>query len=299
MISRQTKLILLGAMVSLYCIARISDARAEHIKTFVSIVPQKFFVEKIGGDLVDVSVMVLPGNSPATYEPKPKQMANLTDAKAYFAIEVPFENSWLKKIAAANPKMLIVHIEKGLEKIPMKARHHEQVKHKQKAEHHHIIKDPHLWTSPPQVMLMARNILMGLLAVDPDNSPIYEANYKKFIMEIVDLDAELTEIFTGKRGLQFMVFHPAWGYFADAYGLEQVPIEMEGKDPKPAQLRELIDHAKERGVKVIFVQPQFSTKGAEIIAKAIGGEVVLADPLDPDWANNLRQQAARFKAALR
>ena len=293
------ELILFGAGISFSCIAPVSDARAEHIKTFVSIVPQKYFVEKIGGDLVDVSVMVLPGNSPATYEPKPKQMANLTDAKAYFAIEVPFENSWLKKIAAVNPKMLIVHTEKGLEKIPMKDRHREEVKHKQEAEHHHIIKDPHLWTSPPQVMFMARNILMGLLAVDPDNRSIYEANYKKFIMEIVDLDAELTEIFTGKRGLQFMVFHPAWGYFADAYGLEQVPIEMEGKDPKPAQLRELIDHAKECGVKVIFVQPQFSTKGADIIAKAIGGEVVLADPLDPDWANNLRQQAARFKAALR
>jgi len=115
---------------------------------------------------------------------------------------------------------------------------------------------------------------------------------------IDQLDAELKTIFAGKQGLQFMVFHPAWGYFAHAYGLTQVPVEIEGKDPKPAQLKELIQHAREDGIKVIFVQPQFSSKSAKQIAKEIGGEVAVVDPLAENWLANLREVANRFKQAL-
>ncbi|MES0364092.1 MAG: zinc ABC transporter substrate-binding protein, partial [Desulfobacteria bacterium] len=257
------------------------------IKTFVSIVPQKYFVEKIGGDLVDVSVMVLPGNSPATYEPRPKQMVALSRAGLYYAIGVPFEKVWLEKIVAPNIKMLLVHTEEGIEKKSMKA------------DKPHGIKDPHVWLSPPLVMVQARNILRGLLKVDPANSSVYEANYKKFIMELVDLDAELRLIFLGKERARFMVFHPAWGYFARAYDLEMVPIESEGKEPKPADLQRLIGKAKEYGIDVVFVQPEFSSKSAGIIAREIGGQTVFANPLALDWARNLKEVAARFKAALR
>jgi zinc transport system substrate-binding protein len=257
------------------------------IKTFVSIVPQKYFMEKIGGDLVDVSVMVPPGNSPATYEPKPKQMVSLSRARVYYAIGVPFERVWLKKITAINPKMLLVHTEEGVEKTPMNA-------DKQSG-----IKDPHIWLSPPLVMIQARNILRALLKIDPGNSSIYEKNYRIFIMEIVDLDAELRGIFLGKEGARFMVFHPAWGYFARTYGLKMVPIESEGKDPKPAALRRLIKKAKEHDINVVFVQPEFSIKSAKIIAKEIGGQVAFASPLALSWKKNLKEVAAKFKAALR
>ncbi|MEA3438518.1 MAG: zinc ABC transporter substrate-binding protein [Thermodesulfobacteriota bacterium] len=258
------------------------------IDAFVSIVPQKYFLEKIGGALVDVSVMVKPGASPATYEPKPRQMVDLSKTKIYFAIGVPFEKVWLKKIAAANPKMLVVHTEKGIEKKPIKA------------DKPHGIKDAHIWLSPPLVMTQARNILIALLEVDPANAPVYEANYKKFIMEIVGLDAELRKIFIGKgKDIRFMVFHPAWGYFAHTYGLKMVPVESEGKEPKPAGLRRLIEKAKKYGINVIFVQPEFSTKNAEIIAKAISGQVAFASPLHPNWAGNLKEVAFKFKAALR
>ena len=148
-------------------------------------------------------------------------------------------------------------------------------------------------------MIQARNILSALLKVDPGNSSIYEKNYKKFIMEIVDLDAELRGIFLGKEGASFMVFHPAWGYFSHAYGLKQVPIEIEGKNPKPSQLKELIHHAREAGIKVVFVQPQFSAQSAKLIAKEIGGQVAFADPLAEDWMANLRQVADKFEAALK
>ncbi|HBF42041.1 MAG TPA: cation ABC transporter substrate-binding protein [Desulfobacteraceae bacterium] len=257
------------------------------LKVFVSIIPQKYFVEKIGGDLADVSVMVLPGASPATYEPKPRQMVALSKARIYFAIGVPFEKAWLKKIKAANPRMLVVHTEAGIEKKSMKPNKPQG------------IKDPHIWLSPPLVIVQARNILSAMLKIDPASASIYEANYKKFIMEVVDLDAELRGIFLEKERARFMVFHPAWGYFARTYGLKMVPVESEGKNPKPAGLKRLIEKAKKQDIKVVFVQPEFSTKSAEIIAKAIGGQVAFASPLAPDWAINLKEVALNFKAALR
>ena len=281
------KVMSIVAVIFVFSIAFATGAKTGKIKTFVSIVPQKYFVEKIGGDRVDVSVMVVPGNSPATYEPRPKQMVALSRARLYYAIGVPFEKVWLEKIASPNIKMLLVHTEEGIEKKPMKA------------SKPHGIKDPHIWLSPPLVMVQARNILRGLLNVDPANSSIYEANYKKFIMELVDLDAELRGMFLGKERTRFMVFHPAWGYFAQAYGLKQVAVEMEGKEPGPIDLRDLIHYARDEGIRVIFVQPEFSIKSAETIAKAIGGEVVFANPLALDWADNLRKVATAFETALK
>jgi zinc transport system substrate-binding protein len=281
------RVILILAVVVICGIGFSVEARGWKVKIFVSIVPQKYFVEKIGGELVDVSVMVLPGNSPATYEPKPKQMVSLSGTKVYYVIGVPFERIWLKKITAINPKMLLVHTETGIEKAHMNADKREG------------IKDPHIWLSPPLVMVQASNILSGLLKVDPGNSSIYKKNYKKFIMEMVDLDVELREIFLGKEGASFMVFHPAWGYFARTYGLKMVPIESEGKEPKPAALHRLIKKAKEHDINVVFVQPEFSVKSAKIIAKEIGGQVAFASPLALNWKNNLKEVAVKFKAAFR
>jgi len=265
----------------------------ETVKAFVSILPQKHFVEKIGQSLVDVSVMVPPGASPATYEPKPKQMVGLSRARLYFTIGVPFERTWLKKLESANPKMWLVHTDHGIKKRAMKAHHDHGERGNQ------VILDPHIWTSPPLVMMQARNILTGLLQVDPSNGTVYEANYRKFIAEILDLDADLRNVFAGRQGLQFMVFHPSWGYFASAYGLRQVPIEMEGKEPKPALLKELIAHARKHDIKVVFVQPQFSSRSARLIAREIGGQVLTADPLAENWMENLRHLAEKFRTALR
>jgi zinc transport system substrate-binding protein len=149
------------------------------------------------------------------------------------------------------------------------------------------------------VKSQARTILTALQEVDPANRSVYEANFKAFATQIDQLDADLKKIFAGKKGLQFMVFHPAWGYFAHAYGLKQVPVEIEGKDPKPAQLKELIEHAREKNIKVIFVQPQFSAKSAELVAKEIDGEVAFVDPLAENWSANLLEVADKFKAALK
>ena len=298
---------------------------ADKLPIFVSIVPQKYFVQQIGKDLVDVQAMVQPGASPATYEPKPKQMADLSKTKIYFTIGVPFENAWLEKIADTNPNMRMVHTDHGIEKIAMTAHHHhhdeKEEKHHEdehheadhddeKKEHHgeaahdedhheHAGLDPHIWLSPPLVKIQARSILAALQEIDPAHRSVYEANFKAFVAQIDQLDSDLKRTFAGKKDLQFMVFHPAWGYFAHAYGLKQVPIEIEGKDPKPAQLKELIQHARENEIKVVFVQPQFSTKSAKVVAREIGGQVAFADPLANDWMTNLREVANKFQSALK
>jgi len=283
-------------------ISFLSPASAgKPLKVTVSILPQKYFVQKIGGDLVDISVMVLPGSSPATYEPKPKQMVKLAESKIYFAIGVFFEEVWLKKFAGVNPEMRIIATQNGIEKIPMQRHlHDDKERNHGKAVARAGIKDPHIWLSPPLVMLQARNILNALMRVDPVHRRTYEDNYKNFINKVVDLDLKIRNQFTGtNQGTRFMVYHPAWGYFAKAYDLIQIPVEMEGKNPTPKGLQQLIRNAKKDGIKVVFVQPQFSTKSAQTIAKAIGGRVVFADPLAFDWAKNLLMVARQFKDVLK
>jgi zinc transport system substrate-binding protein len=270
------------------------------LMVFVSIPPQKYFLQQIGSQRVDVQVMVQPGASPATYEPKPRQMAALSRAHIYFAIGVPFEKTWLKKIAAANPEMHVVHTDDGIQKIPMAENHTESEPHRdENHQDHHGQLDPHIWLSPALVMTQARTILNALIKIDPDHGALYEANTKVFVSKLADLDADLKEKFADKQGLQFMVFHPSWGYFARNYGLRQVPVEIEGKDPKPTQLKALIEHAKKKHINIIFAQPQFSSRSAELVAKEIGGQVIFADPLASDWEENLREVAAKFKTALR
>jgi zinc transport system substrate-binding protein len=283
------------------CFLSVGDVLADgKLPVFVSIVPQKYFVQRIGKDLVDVHVMVHPGASPATYEPKPRQMAAITHSKIYFSIGVPFEKVWLEKIVATNRNMKVVNTHHGIQKIPMAAHHHRsEEKHSEKGHQQDGIRDPHVWLSPPLVKQQAHSILTALQETDPAHAKIYESNYKAFTAEIESLHADLMNTFADKRGLQFMVFHPAWGYFAHTYGLQQIPIEIEGKEPKPAQLKEMIKFARVNNIKIVFVQPQFSSRRAEQIAAEIGGQVAVVDPLALDWSKNLREVANKFRAALR
>ena len=303
----KTRLFLLLFLLLLCADLRSTPVMAgEQIPVFVSIMPQKYFVEKIGRSLVNVSAMVHPGANPHIYEPRPNQMAALSKTRIYFAIGVTFEDAWLPRFANLNPQMRIVHTDKGIDKMAMVAHHHNEgkgVKNKEGTKHTDRENapgalDPHVWVSPPEVKIIARNILEALLEIDPANSLTYKSNHDAFIIEIEELDKDLKKIFSDKKGLKFMVYHPGWGYFARAYGLEQVPVEGEGKEPKPEQLKALIEHSRKDGIKVIFVQPQFSIKSAEVIAKAIGGQVIFADNLSQDWERNLREQAEKFKEAL-
>jgi zinc transport system substrate-binding protein len=281
----------------------VSPVEASATRVFVSIPPQKYFVQKIGGDLVSVAVLVPAGADPHTYEPKPKQMAELTKCAVYFAVGIDFEKAWLPRIAGTNPKMRIVHTDDGIKKIIMTDHHHDKKSrhgHDKMGHHHHGgTQDPHVWLSPALVKIQAEHIFHALIDIDPDNWMRYKNNYTAFLEEIDILDAELKNLFAGRKGDRFMVFHPSWGYFAKKYDLEQVPIEIEGKAPKPAQLTTLIRYAREHGIRVVFVQPQFSAKSAEMISHEIGGHVVHVDPMAENWAGNLREVARKFVTAVR
>ncbi len=267
----------------------------------VSILPQRYFVEKIGGQFVKVEVMVPPGGTPETYEPRPAQMTALSRARIYFACGVPFETVWLPKMISVNPAILVIHTEKDIKKRAIEAHSHpgEGVKPHSGHCHEEHGDDPHIWLSPPLAVLQARAIFEALAETDPQNRASYEANYRKFASELVELDLFLSRLFgTDTKSRTFMVFHPAWGYFADAYGLRQIPVEVEGKEPKAKELDEFIKRARELGVKTIFVQPQYSPKAAQTIADAVGGRLVEADDLAPDWEKNLRQVAEQIKRAV-
>ncbi|PID75507.1 MAG: cation ABC transporter substrate-binding protein [Deltaproteobacteria bacterium] len=266
----------------------------EKTLVFVSILPQKFFVEKLAQNLVDVEVMVQPGASPATYEIRPSQLKKLSQAAIFFTIGVNFERAWLKRCLAINPNLRIVQTDQGIEKRAMASHHHkDEHRHAEKPSEHGL--DPHIWLSPRLVKMQVQTIAKGLEDILPEKAAQIRKKKAAFIKEIDGLQNQLREILVAKAGMRFMVFHPSWGYFADDFKLEQIPIELEGKEPKISQLQGLIKHAREKGIHVIFTQPQFSEKSARLIAKEIGGRVVPLDPLAENWLENMKKVTEQFR----
>lgn len=255
----------------------------------VSIAPEKTFVQKIAKDKVEVTVMVEAGDSPHSYEPKASQMIALSKADIYFSIGVGFEKAWLERFKSQNPKLMFVNISDNVPKIAM-AEHHHDGEHKEDARHEEL--DPHTWTSPANVKIMAESICKTLSKIDPENETFYKRNLIDFIKEIENTDKQIKEILKDVQPkAKFMVFHPSWGYFAASYNLTQFAVEVEGKSPKPKEMIEIIDEAKEEKVKVIFTQPEFSDKSAKIIAKETGLSVKKISPLSSDWSQNLINMA--------
>lgn len=264
------------------------------LQVTVSILPQQYFVERIGGDLVSVNVMVLPGESPATYEPTAQQLTALSESAAYFSIGVPFENAWLDRIADVNPDMLMIDTTHGIQRIGMQDHGTDLPADYATPEN----PDPHVWLSPELVAVQADNIYQFLAALDPANRDFYRENLEAFLADIADLQTNIHETLEGVENRSFIVFHPAWGYFADEFGLTMIPIEVGGLEPSARELADLIQQAQDLDVSVIFAQPEFSTESAETIADQIGGEVMLISPLNPDWLENLRNVAATFAEVL-
>ncbi|MGM0427286.1 MAG: metal ABC transporter solute-binding protein, Zn/Mn family [Thermodesulfobacteriota bacterium] len=277
---------------------------AEPVQVTVSIPPQAYFVNRLAKDLVRVSVMVPGGASPATYEPKPTQMTALARSTLYFAIGVPFEKAWLKKFARINPHMRMIHTDQGIQK--RKLGHHPQKSAPEPRSHGQNSStgcgtDPHIWLSPPLVKRIARTMTEALIQVDPDCKKQYQQNLKAFIRELDRLDQRIQKILdiNSRSRSEILVFHPSWGYFLDRYGLKQVSIEIEGKSPSAMEMVKLTRHVRRLGVNRIFVQPQFSKRSAEAMARQIGAKVVIVDPLSEDWSKNLLEVATAFSRALK
>ncbi|MEZ4600668.1 MAG: zinc ABC transporter substrate-binding protein [Syntrophotaleaceae bacterium] len=262
------------------------------IKTFVSVLPQKYLVERVGGEHVEVSAMVGPGRSPHTYEPTPRQMSELSRTRVFFQIGVPFEQVWIKRITALNPALELVDLRKGIRLLPSPAHHH---------DHHHghgEELDPHIWTDPMLAKIMAGQILETLSRLQPQRKADFTANYQALVADLAELDRYIRDRLDGVKQRRFLVFHPSWGYFAAAYDLEQIAIETEGKEPGPRALARIIDLARKNNIRTIFIQPQFSRTTAETVARAIDGKVEAIDPLSEDYLDNLRKAADAFVLSL-
>ncbi len=263
-----------------------SPCDAEPIRTFVSILPQAHFVERVGGDHVRVDVLVGPGESPATYEPTPREVAALGEADVYFRIGTPFENAFVDKIARTLPGLRIVDTRRGVDLRFFRREGKRQVP------------DPHIWLDPVRVKTQARTVCDALSDLAPALAGEFESNLRAFLRDLDALDRRLREILAPLRSRKILVFHPAFGYFCDAYGLEQVAVETEGKAPGPKRLADLIDRAGAENIRIIFVQPQYSKKSARTIAEAISGAVVPLDPLARDYLDNLRRMAEAVREGL-
>ena len=260
----------------------------------------EYFAKRIGGQLIQTTVLVPAGADAHTYEPKPSQMRALSGSTMYLSVGLEFEQAWEPRLKAANRALFFVRLEQGLALMPMPEGHDDHHRGGAKVGHE-VEMDPHIWVSPSNVRHMAAHIAEVLAKADPAHAKAYAANLETFVKDIDAVDADLRAAFAGIPADRrvFLVFHPAWGYLARDYGLTQTAIEFEGKEPSPRRLGAVIAQAKARGVKVIFVQPQMSRRTAESIAQALGAKVLVVDPLAGDWAANLRAVAGAFRAALR
>lgn len=277
-----------------------SSQKSDKLAVIVSILPQKAFVEAVGGDLVSVNELIPPGGSPATYEPTPSDIILVEKADIYFRVgHIQFEKSHASKFAGLNPDMKIVDTSVNVE-LRYFGEHekhtHEHDEHGE--EHDNTGVDPHVWLSPMQVKKQVDVIARTLAQIDPANADTYSKNAETFKKELEALHSEIESEFDELKADKLMVFHPAWGYFADEYGLEQVAIERSGKEPTARELQHIIKEAKEEDINIIFVQSQFNKDIAESVAEEIGALVVPIDPLSEDYIDNLRKVAATIAESL-
>lgn len=282
----------------------------EPIIVAVSVLPQAEFVEKVGGDKVRTVVIIPPGAEPHTYEPSPRELGEVSEARMYVTVGtgMPFEKVWIERFESMNSGTLIVNSSDGIQLKELAAHDEEEVTEESptELEEHenesindtHEELDSHTWTSPANAKIMVENIYEGLVEIDPENKEYYAQNRDAYLEELDSLDSRIRERLEGKKERNFMVYHPSWGYFAADYNLTMIPVEIEGKEPSAQDIAKLVDFAKENQVKVIFVQPQFSTRSAQAIADEIGGEVVPVDPLAKDYIANMDRVSDVFARNL-
>ena len=263
------------------------------VKIFVSILPQKYLVERIGGDRAHVEVMVRPGLNAETYEPLPRQMVALSGTDIYFRIGVPFESIWMEKISAVNPNLRIIDccqelIPEGLHSVKLDA--DETVTHAY---------DAHVWTSPRNAIHIADIILSALTDIDPVARKYYEKNHAALVLDLNNLDQYIKIQFASLSNRYLMVAHPSWSHFADAYGLAQVTLERHGAEIRPRELSSLMKFARSNNIHTVYVDKQFNSPSARLLARETGAAIVELDPLAEDYINNMKNVAQAIVAGSR
>ncbi len=273
-----------------------SLSAAARQEVMVSVLPLQWLVDRIGGEAVQTRTLVAPGRDPHTFEPTPRQMAELARARLYVRVGVPFEQALIERIRAINPDMSVLDVRQGLRLRAMEGAGRMVggpsvgTTHADPDETEDA-RDPHVWTSPANLIHMAGLVRDRLTALDPQHAGLYRQHDKALAGDLASLDRDLRTRLAALRGRAFMVFHPSWGYFADAYGLEQIPLEYEGKAPGPRTLAASVERARREGIRKIFVQPQLDQRAARTLAAAIGATVVTVDPLAYEVGASLRALA--------
>jgi len=283
------KAVLLILSIVFFCGIPGAVSADDKLNVVVTILPEAEFVEKVGAEHVNVSVMVPPGANPHTYEPTPLQLKKVESADLYFKIGagIEFELVWLDKLISLNKNLQVVDMSRGITTLDAAA-HEADKTSAGEIRHAHTGKDPHIWLSPKNVMIMVDGIRGALIEKDPQHKDVYNRNAGEYLKELEGLDFDIRAKLKHRQGMSFMVFHPAWAYFARDYGLKELAIESEGKEPTIAGLSSIIEAAKKNGIKVIFVSPQFSRKSSEVVAREINGKVVSVDDLSKDYIDNMR-----------
>lgn len=264
-------------LIALLLLAACAGKQTEKKVVTVTIEPQRFFAEKIAGEKMAVRSVVPSGQSPETYDPTPRQMVQIGQSEAYLQIgPIGFEQVWMEKIRENNPDLKLFDLSKG-----MSFEHHD--------DHHHHAGgiDPHIWSSIEGAKVIAWNTLNAFIELDRENTEYYWKNYNDLLAEVDKTEAEIRRLLEPLAGRAFIIYHPALTYFAAEFGLVQLCIEMEGKEPSPARLEQLVTAAREHHAKVVFIQQEFDRKNAELIAKETGCRLVTINPLDYHWDTQL------------
>ncbi|HLN54031.1 MAG TPA: zinc ABC transporter substrate-binding protein [Lentimicrobium sp.] len=261
----------------------------------VSIRPQKYIVEQIAGDRFKVNVLVPDGSGPETYEPTTRQMRELAKSQVYFTMGLlDFEKKWAPMLTDLHPEMDVVDVTDGIQLLSGSHHHHEDENLNHDANDHLQASntpeavDPHIWLSLRTVKIQSDNILRYLTAKFPDEKDAFNDNHKKFINSIDSLDRVLIQMFSGgAEPFSFIIYHPSLSYFANDYGLIQIPIELEGKEPSPAYLKELIDTVKDKKLTTVFYSEQFDKKSAQVLADQLDISLTSFNPLAENIEENL------------
>lgn len=257
----------------------------------VTVIPQQFFVNQIAGDWLAVNVMIPPGGNPHTYEPTPMQMKALSKSSAYLRIgHLSFESAWMDKLTSVSPNMKIYDTSVGLDLIGDEDGCEQDGDH----DHHHEAYNPHIWLSPLLVKEQAVKIYKALNEMYPEHGEAMKMNLDRFVMQIDSVHQQLNAQLKNAEGSSFIVYHPVWSYMARDYKLNEVAIEFNGKEATADKLKNIIDLANEKNIRVIFVQKEFSDAQARTIANEIDGKVLTLDPLNYDWFNTMKEFGEAF-----
>ena len=282
----------------LSCSSGKTESESSVLQVTVSISPQAFIVKNIGREKVSVSVMMPPTASPETYEPGPVRMAELKNSAVYFTLDVPFEDAFIGKVKGEYPNVRFEDMRKNIQLLKMSGHHHHHEAEHHGAEHHGGEEDPHVWLDPVNLKIMADNCAEVLIAVDPGNAESYRANLADLKSRLDALHEKLKNELAGSSGKAFMIYHPSWGYFANRFGLRQVAVEVEGKEPSAAEMAKIVDFIKENNVKRILSQVQAPEFVVRSIAEANSVQIHALDPLKEDVVENLLDAAAEIKNSL-